>query len=255
MSDAADAPEATDPSDARTGRDAAGSAPRAPRRRWLWPTLLVALALLGSAPWWGPRALGHLAFFRVRRIEIRGARYIAARDILRRLNVDTASSVWAPTGPLVSRVLTQPGIVKASVRRRLPGTLVVVVEESPPVALVPAADGFRVYDARGMLLPIDLTRVPVDAPIARQRDTTLLRLLGRIRAEAPAVYRRLDEARRQGRDELVLHVDSLPVRTMTDVTPARLLDLEPVEQDLAKRRARVAEIDLRFRDQVIARLQ
>ena len=42
---------------------------------------------------------------------------------------------------------------------------------------------------------------------------------------------------------------------MTDVTPARLLDLEPVQQDLARRRARVAEIDLRFRDQVIARLQ
>jgi len=106
-----------------------------------------------------------------------------------------------------------------------------------------------------MQLPIDLTRVSVDAPIARQRDTALLRLLGRIRVEAPAVYRRLDEARRQGRDELVLRVDSVQVRAMTDVTPARLLDLEPVQQDLARRRARVAEIDLRFRDQVIARLQ
>jgi len=44
------------------------------------------------------------------------------------------------------------------------------------------------------------------------------------------------------------------VRAMSDVTPARLRDVEPVEQDLAMRRMRVAELDLRFRDQVIARL-
>jgi cell division protein FtsQ len=42
---------------------------------------------------------------------------------------------------------------------------------------------------------------------------------------------------------------------MSDLSAARLADLLPVERDLERRRARVAEIDLRFRDQVIARLQ
>jgi hypothetical protein len=35
----------------------------------------------------------------------------------------------------------------------------------------------------------------------------------------------------------------------------RLADIIPVEHDLARRGAHVAELDLRFRDQVIARLQ
>jgi hypothetical protein len=42
---------------------------------------------------------------------------------------------------------------------------------------------------------------------------------------------------------------------MLDVAPARLGEIIPVEQDLARRQARVAELDLRYRDQVIARLQ
>jgi cell division protein FtsQ len=45
------------------------------------------------------------------------------------------------------------------------------------------------------------------------------------------------------------------VRLSPDVTVGRLADLLPVEDELARRRVRVAEIDLRFRDQVIARLQ
>lgn len=247
--DASDAPEGASSAPAKV------AAPRPRLRRALLALACLVLVALATSPWWGRRALGQLAFFRVRRVEVKGARYIAASDILRRLHVDTLSSVWAPTAPLETRVLTQPGIVAARVSRRLPGTLVVQVEESPPVALVPQADGFQAFDARGMALPIDLTRVPVDAPIARQRDVSLLRLLGRMRMETPALYRRLDEARRQGRDELVLDLDSLPVRAMTDVTPVRLLDVEPVEQDLARRRVRATEIDLRFRDQVIVRLQ
>jgi hypothetical protein len=42
---------------------------------------------------------------------------------------------------------------------------------------------------------------------------------------------------------------------MDDVTARRLAEIYPVEGDLARRRARVAELDLRYRDQVIARLQ
>jgi cell division protein FtsQ len=41
---------------------------------------------------------------------------------------------------------------------------------------------------------------------------------------------------------------------MRDVTLDRLADIAPVEDDLAKKHLRVAEIDLRYRDQVIARL-
>jgi len=45
------------------------------------------------------------------------------------------------------------------------------------------------------------------------------------------------------------------VRASAGVTADRLADIIPVEQDLTHRHVRVAELDLRFRDQVLARLQ
>jgi cell division protein FtsQ len=44
------------------------------------------------------------------------------------------------------------------------------------------------------------------------------------------------------------------VLARADVSVERLADVRPVELDLARRALRVAELDLRFRDQVIARL-
>jgi cell division protein FtsQ len=70
-------------------------------------------------------------------------------------------------------------------------------------------------------------------------------------------------AARVEREQFVLTVTPEPgarggatvvVRTMPDVTVGRLAELVPVEVDLARRGVRALEIDLRFRDQVIARL-
>jgi cell division protein FtsQ len=188
-------------------------------------------------------------------VEIVGAHYAQPSDILSRLNVDTTASVWDPTDPLVARVATYPEIGSVVVRRKLPGTLVVEITERVPVALVPANADFRVYDERGVLLPIDPARVSVDVPVVMQRDTAVLRLLGAVRIGMPAFYARVSSVRRVGRDELLFQLKSGPVRTMQDVTLARLAEIDPVEADLARRQLRVAEIDLRYRDQVIARLQ
>jgi len=215
---------------------------------------IAALLVLGS-PFWGPLLMRHMSFFHVRRVEILGAHYVAPGDILTRLHVDTLASVWNPTNPLAARVATHPEVQTAVVRRKLPGTLVVEITERVPVALVPASGGFRVYDERGVALPIDPASVGVDAPVLTERDTALLRLLGAIRARMPALYARVSEVRRTGRDELVLQLRTWPVRVMQDVTLDRLAEIEPVEEDLVRKQLRVAEIDLRYRDQVIARLQ
>ena len=222
----------------------------------------VRLALLGivgllvlASPVCLPLLVRRMAFFHVHRIEIVGAHYVAPTDILARLHVDTLASVWDPTGPIVARVQRHPAVQKAVVSRKLPGTLVVEITERVPIALVPASSGFNVYDARGVGLPIDPASVTVDAPVLMQRDTALLRLLGEMRADMPTLYERVSMIRRAGRDELILQLKSGPVRTMQDVTLERLAELEPVEADLARKQLRASEIDLRYRDQVIARLQ
>ena len=110
-------------------------------------------------------------------------------------------------------------------------------------------------DIRGRTLPIDLATSPVDLPLAGQRDSALLALLAAVRDEQPALFARIGEARRGGPGEFVVKLATAIVRTTSTVTPDRLAELLPVERDLARRKARVTELDLRFRDQVIARLQ
>jgi cell division protein FtsQ len=216
---------------------------------------IAALLLLGS-PFWGPGVLRHLAFFRVRKVEILGTRYTAPSELLDRLAVDTTRSVWDPLAPLEQRVRSHPQIDSVSVSRRLPGTLVVRVTERHPVALVSAPGGLRAVDERGVRLPLDPSRTPVDAPIvtAAPRDTAVYHLLGTMRRDAPGLYAKLSSIRTSGPGEIVLQIADLPVRAMTSVTLARLSDIEPVERDLMRRQLRAAEIDLRYRDQVIARL-
>ncbi len=215
---------------------------------------LAALVVLAT-PWWGKLIASRLAFFRVRRVEIVGVRYLAPSDILGRLKVDTTRSVWDDPTPLEQRVAAHPQVGSVSIRRKLPGTLVVTVVENMPIAMVSTESGFLVFDERGRQLPLDPSKVPVDLPIAARRDTALFRLLGRVRAERPRMFARLSDITRTSDREVLIHFERLPVRAMLDVTPERLAEIFPVEADLAKRQARVAELDLRFRDQVIARLQ
>src|SRR4029453_2391808 len=215
---------------------------------------LGALIVLAS-PWWARLIASQLSFFRARRVEIVGVRYIAPSEILSRLGGDTTRSVWDDLSVLEGRVAAHPQVANVSISRKLPGTLVVNVVENMPLAMGSTERGFLVFDEQGRQLPLDPSQVPVDLPIASRRDTALFRLLARVKAERPRVFARLDDVARVGDRELVLHFKSLQVRAMLDVTPGRLADIFPVEADLAKRQARVAEVDLRFRDQVIARLQ
>lgn len=227
--------------------------PRWRRRARRVGLVVAALALLAS-PWWGRALLRQMDFFRVRRVVIEGARYAAPDEIVSRLSVDTTMSVWDDVSPLEARVREHPQVREARIRRRLPGTLVVVVTETPPVALVSSARGLVVTDADGRPLPVDPTTIDVDLPVLARPDTVLLRLLGSVRAGDPALFARVSEAGRTPRGDVVLVLPEHRILARADVTVERLADVQPVELDLARRALKVAELDLRFRDQVIARL-
>lgn len=213
------------------------------------------LAALATLPLWGPRALRPLAFFRVRHIEVRGTRWVSPADVAKTLDVDSMRSIWDDIRPLAARVRKLPQIRSVEIERRLPGTLVVAVEENAPIALVPASGGFRAYDEDGRALPIDPSRTPVDLPIVARADTSLFRLLGEVRATNPSFFARVSEARRSGRDEVQMQLVTIPVRMRLDIDVDRLEQISYVEEDLKRRRVAPTELDLRFKDQVIVRIQ
>lgn len=225
--------------------------------------VVIAVGIVATAPWWGRRVLRRMAFFRVRAVTVVGTRYVAPRDVVARLGVDSTTSVWADFGAARARVAALPGVRAVTVDRDLPGTLVVRITEAVPVALAPDAGGnLRAYDDAGRALPLDPTRTATDLPVVGQVDRRLLQLLAGIRTAAPAVFGQISSVRRDGATDLVLTLTDGAgtgeiVRARADVTPARLADVGPVRNDLARRGkgGRYAELDLRYRDQVIVRLK
>jgi cell division protein FtsQ len=204
---------------------------------------------------WGPKLLAELEFFRLRQVEVHGARYLAPEEIVSRLRVDSTASIWNDLEPLERMVAGHAQVQSVDIDRKLPGTLVIHVTERLPVAFVPAADGMRAVDAAGRTLPIDPSRTAVDLPVLARGDSAMLRLLVEVREEHPELFDRISEIRRVGRSELIMDLATLRVRTSDNVSADRLADILPVETDLARRRVQIRELDLRYRDQVVARLQ
>ena len=219
--------------------------------------IALGILLLITSPWTLKAAARHLDFFRVRRVEIDGARYIAPDQIVSRMRIDTTASVFDDVGPLEQRVREHPSVREVHIERKLPGTLIVRVTENLPVALVQAAAGLVPVDASGKSLPIDPAAADVDLPVLATRDTAALRVLGQLRQQAPALFARIGEVRRLPHGDLLFRLAEQPSRDIlaaANVTADRLTDIVPVELDLNRRNLRAVEIDLRFRDQIIARL-
>ena len=94
----------------------------------------------------GPRVLRRFDFFRIRRVEITGLRYLAPATVTKALELDARSSVFDDLTGAAQRLRKLPGIQAASLRSRLPGTLEVVVQEAMPVALTPVSIGLALLD-------------------------------------------------------------------------------------------------------------
>jgi cell division septal protein FtsQ len=243
---------------------------RKPGWKMLGALFLIALIMAGA---WGVRAAAReMAFFRVRTVEIRGVRYLQPSEIVARLHVDTLASLWDDLEPYRQRVRRHPQVSDVRITRRMPGTLVVTIEENLPVALIQTPAGLLPYDSLGRQLPIDPARTSLDLPIVATTDPVLLKLVGAIRANAPRLFARIEEVRRTGREEILLTLSRgadariagdttttdrgmLRVRVPVGLSVERLADIFPVETDLARRQVHVGELDFRYRDQVIARLQ
>ena len=244
------------------------SAERLRKPGWKILGALFLVALIMAAAWGVRAGARRMAFFRIRAVEVRGARYLQPTEIISRLKVDTLASLWDDLSPYRNRIRGHPQVSEVRISRRLPGTLVVTINENLPVALIQTPTGLLPYDSSGKQLPIDPARTNLDLPIVATDDPVLLKLVGGIRAAEPKVFARIEEVRRIGRDEALLslarnaspadsvaHGRSLHVRVSLGLSVERLADIFPVETDLARRQARVNELDLRYRDQVIARLQ
>jgi cell division protein FtsQ len=237
-----------------THDDRAGPISVTPRRRFrrtTWLLVVVGIIAVLLSPVW----LRQLSYFRVRRVEIVGAQYIPPRVLLDALAIDSSATIWENLDALEDRVKRDPQVLDARISRKMPGTLVVRIVENMPVALVATVDGMQALDRNAHALPIDPSRTALDLPVVWARDSLVLRMLDGVRAGYPEVFARISEVRRDEGGGLRVLLSGLAVRAPADCTTERFVEIIPVEQDLARRGRRARELDLRFRDQVVARIE
>ena len=206
-----------------------------------------------SSPWWGPRALSRFSFFAVRRVEVNGARYHAPAAVVAALGLAPGASVWASTAAMGRRVASLVGVRSAEVSRRLPGTLVVTVDEVEPVALAMGPAGLVPVDSEGRPLPYDPAAVPVDAPVVAHADGRLLEALATVRATDLGLFADIAAARAAAGGSVVLDLEEGRLRVGTPLDPAVVRSVAAVRRDLAARGQRWSELDGRFRGWVVVR--
>jgi len=214
--------------------------------------LLAGLGL-GFALWFGlPRLLRGLDFFRVRRVEIAGLQYLDPASVIGALKLSPKASVFDDPAPLARRVLAMPGVRKAEVGRRLPGTLAVELVEATPVALASRGDGLVLLDGRGRVLPFDPLRSAPDLPLAANGDPVATTVLARVRESNPDLFARIGAAWRVGPD-VVLEVGGRRLWFGAQVSAEDIRAVMAVEQALARTGRSYQELDGRFAGQVIVR--
>ena len=155
--------------------------------------VVVAAALVAGLLWIGvPHALARVPFFRVREIDLVGVKYLSPDALIAALRLPAGASVFGDVRLLADRVKGVNGVADASVVRRLPGTLEILVTEVEPAAFAPATRGGRLVavDEKGRPLPFDPERTGLDLPVVATADSGVVGVLALVQAVDPAHHRR-----------------------------------------------------------------
>jgi cell division septal protein FtsQ len=191
-------------------------------------------------------------FFRVRRVELVGVRYLAPQTITDLIRIPDRLSLFDDLSALRQRAARVPGTESVIVGRRLPGTLRIVVDEIVPIALVPRNGRLVLMDSAGRILPFDPAIGAPDLPIAEAASAPVASLLGRVRDADPALFARVQSARGgPNAVELDLGGQRLLFRPEASVEVIRTVML--VAQDCARTKRPWRELDGRFAGMVIVR--
>jgi hypothetical protein len=201
-----------------------------------------------------PLVLRRIKFFGVRQVELVGIRYLDADRVLAALRLPQGVSVFDDTEVLAERLRAVDGVADASVSRRPPGSLKVVVREVEPVALVMNDRGaLQPVDAEGRALPFDVATL--DLPVVQARDSGVVSVLARVQAFDPALFQTIDAARRTTvpRGAVVLELGPHRVLLSSDAGPEVIQAVVLVARDLAAKARPYAELDARFDGQIVVR--
>lgn len=204
-------------------------------------------------------------------VRCEGNRVVPDADLLRLAGVPGGTKLYAvDLAAVQSRVLRNPYVRSAFVKRELPGEIVVVTEERMPIAAVPQ-DPPVYLDAEGMVLPAVTSDVSYDLPLVtgfagpvvpgkQLSDSTVqeaLLILIMARKIGDELYRRISEVHAQRGKDIVVYTTEggVPVVFGRGETAMKIAKFDAFWQTVAPRRdvRELEYVDLRYQHQVVAR--
>lgn len=246
------------------------------RRKLRWQALvapsLKALALvllLAFAAYRGWGAVSHAPMLQVNRIVVRGNERLASGEVVALLSgLRGQSLIWTDLDAWRRRLLASPWVRDAALRRSLPSTIEVVVQEREPVGIGRiGGDMYLVDDAGQVIDQYGPEYADLDLPIidglsagsdadgsAQTRADLAMRVIASLRAK-PAIARRLSQVDVSDVHDatVILNGDAAVIHLGDEQFLPRLesyLQLAPALHDQV---ADIDYVDLRFDDRIYVR--
>jgi hypothetical protein len=243
--------------------------------------LVAAMMIAGAA--FAPSGMRHMESFRVRQVEVTGLRHLDADAAVRASGITMESNVFDDPGSWLEALSAHPLVAGAHVERRVPGTIVLHVRESQPVALARTPE-LRPIDERGRVLPADpsspemdlpvlgiVTRVSATGQAADAQTLMATRFLGIVGRLEPGLLGWFSEVAthrdairvvlRNATDaDVLLPAEPTAERlrelhlTLAELATPRLASAGSTARDLGAELSRVRRIDGRFHEQIVVAL-
>ncbi len=118
-------------------------------------------------PGWARARLSSLRLFRIETLQVSGNRTLTSADVLAAAGLRTGESlVGFDLAAARARLIADPRVREAGLRRRLPGTIVVEIEERVPCVVVRADQDYLV-DAEGVVVARAAPGTRSDLPVLK----------------------------------------------------------------------------------------
>jgi hypothetical protein len=221
------------------------------KRRALYAVCGVLTLVLLSV--FSPLLLRHVSFFRLRQIELVGVANHSPTQFLKALDIERDRNIFESLSDIEEKAEGLSGVVAAKAKRRMPGTLTIVVEERLPVAFVPTSTGLLAIDAGANPLTYDPTVSDLDLPLVQSADTALARVLAAVCAVDSTLYGHVETARFRGDDAVILELGTAAVILRREPTIEDIKAVGLVRRHLTATGRPYDELDVRFEGRVIVR--
>ena len=247
--------------------------------------VLASAAVLVVSAAFTPIVLRSMNGFRVQRVEVNGIRYLSAGSAVQAAGIDTSANVFDDPTPWLERLRMHPLVASASLDRRLPGTLILDIDEAVPVAFARTPE-LRAIGSHGRILPVDPADDGLNLPVLTVRTRvsglgravdpetqSILSFLDVVRRVEPGLIDWISEIGVEGDAVRLVLRSAADAEVLVPAAPAaeRLRELASTLAELSTPRlvessaggaraaqselADVKRIDVRFHDQVVVSLR